>query len=447
MRRRDSTPCRCPGRLSAEPGRRGRRGRRCTRRSRHPRADGLIGTAAAGSAMGVQITGARFASGQPRRSPDRHRHGFAAGAGAHRARDDFLRRQRRAARRRRAAAAHRQRAGAARRDVLRQLQRRCRQRPWRCAATPACATMRLSDNHVGSPVTAPNMLGTLYVGGNGTLDADNVVFDTNNAGRAAPWRWWTMPRRPCVGAARPTTAPTAAAATAGHELGGGILLAGSARLSLENCTLSGLFGQTADPAGINSVVVRDATQLQLQHVSVQAASRCAPGDGAARIIVRDNLLLSRGHGAQGCSGRLVSAGTGQWLFGGILRTGHDGGRSRGRAAAAAAAVDSQRGRGRRGRGQTGGACRTPCSCHRPPQRTAQRSTGCPGTDQLGAGGPVLRLRAATSLRRWRNRTAARPPLHRRLGRPALSGNALDRPARPRHDRAPRAAAPVNLALR
>lgn len=346
----------------------------------------LIGTAAAGSAMGVQITGARFASGShgdrlididtgSLQVPVRIEHvmiSFGDSAEPRGGGGLLLRTG----------------SALALRDVM--FYANFSGGVGSALAVYGDASLRdvrLSDNHVGSPVTAPNMLGTLYVGGNGTLDADNVVFDTNNAeagGAVALVDNATATLRRCSLADNSADGRGGSGPDTG--LGGGILLAGSARLSLENCTLSGLFGQTADPAGINSVVVRDAAQLQLQHVSVQAWPLRTLGDGAARIIVRDSLLLSQATGAQGCSGRLVSAG-GNWL---------------GSAASCALATtaDDRVGEPLLPRQQltlnvavagAAGANRQglPHTVFVPPAAAADCAapTGCPGTDQLGAGRP------------------------------------------------------------
>ncbi len=248
--------------------------------------------------------------------------------------------------------------------------------------------VRLSDNHVGFPVTASNMRGTLYVGGEGRLDADHVVFDTNTAeagGALALADNATASLRRCSLAENSADSRGGSGADAG--LGGGILLEGSARLTLENCTMAGLFGLTADPAGYNSVVVRDAAQLELQHVSVQALPLRTLGSGAARIRLRDSLLLSQGQAAQGCSGQLVSAG-GNWLGSTT-------------ACALATGADDRVGEPLLPRQQltlnvavagAAGANRQglPHTVLVPPATAADGAApaGCPGADQLGAARPA-----------------------------------------------------------
>jgi len=95
-------------------------------------------------------------------------------------------------------------------------------------------------------------------------------------------------------------------------LGGGLYLAGQARVTIENGTLFNLFGMPDDDDAINSVVVRDDASLTLRHTSIETLPLRTQGNGTASIRLADSLLFSRQGSGQGCSGTVLSDG-GNWL--------------------------------------------------------------------------------------------------------------------------------------
>jgi CSLREA domain-containing protein len=171
---------------------------------------------------------------------------------------------------------------------------------------------RAFDNHTFAPVTSGNVYGTIYVGGDGRLEADNLVIDSNNAElggalMATDHAVVNLRRAAIYG----NSADQRGGGAAEAGLGGGLFLAGQAQATLENVTLHDLFGFTAD-GDSNAVVVRDDAQLVLRHASVQAMSLQTRGNGAASIHVADSLLFGRFAQPQRCSGQVVSDG-GNWF--------------------------------------------------------------------------------------------------------------------------------------
>lgn len=171
---------------------------------------------------------------------------------------------------------------------------------------------RAFDNHTFAPVASGNIYGTIYVGGEGHLEADGLVIDSNNAElggalMATDHAAVNLRRAAIYGNIADQRGGSAAEA----GLGGGLFLSGQAHVTLENTTLHDLFGRTSD-GDTNAVVVRDDAQLVLRHVSVESRSLQTRGNGNASIHLADSLLFSRFAQAQRCSGNVVSEG-GNWF--------------------------------------------------------------------------------------------------------------------------------------
>jgi hypothetical protein len=173
--------------------------------------------------------------------------------------------------------------------------------------------LRAFDNHPFAPVTTPNVIGTVYVGGSGSLDAENLALDSNSSEVGG-----------AIAAVDETVVTLRRASISGsladHRLGsgpdagqgGGLYLAGQAQVTIENGTLFNLFGLPDDADAINSVVVRDNASLTLRHTSIETLPLRTQGSGTASIRLADSLLFSRQGSGQGCSGNVLSDG-GNWL--------------------------------------------------------------------------------------------------------------------------------------
>ena len=173
--------------------------------------------------------------------------------------------------------------------------------------------LRVFDNHPFSPVTTPNVIGTIYVGGSGSLDAENLALDSNSSeiggAIAAVDNAVVALRRASLSG---DGADNRGGSGPDAGLGGGLYLAGQAQMTIENGTLFNLFGLPDDDGAINSVVVRDNASLTLRHASIQVLPLRTLGSGTASIHFADSLLFSRPGSGQRCSGNLLSDG-GNWL--------------------------------------------------------------------------------------------------------------------------------------